>query len=144
MHDVIAADESATAPIAAHVEHPLPAPADTWRGGRVETWHSLMDDGPVAPTANDEPDPVPEPIAQHDGHAPWRSILDQLLDDTTRVSTSDAEPIEFARNGFHVEPEQDLRVPPAPSPRRGRHSRVEARSDDDPGTYGRHSMHLRD
>ncbi|TPG36136.1 MFS transporter [Mycolicibacterium hodleri] len=144
VHDVTAADDSATAPIVAHVEHPLPAPSDTWRGGRVETWHSLMDDGPVAPTAEPEPEPEPEPIAQRNGHAPWRSMLDQLLDDTPRATASDREPIGLAHNGFHVEAEQDLRVPPAPSPRRGRHSRVEDRRDEDPGTYGRHSMHVRD
>jgi hypothetical protein len=40
--DGIAADESVTVPLSVHVEHPLHAPADTWHGGPVQTWHSLM------------------------------------------------------------------------------------------------------
>ncbi len=154
--EVIAADETVTAPFAAHVEHPLHTPADTWHGGPVEAWHSLVDDEPVALAADDEPDTAPEliavvqpdrrpePIPQRNGHAPWRSIPDELLDDSTRTRTSEPEPIGFAHNGFHVEAEQAFQVPPAPSSRRGRHSRVEDHGDDDAGTYGRHSMRSRD
>ena len=110
--DVFAADESDTEPLRAHVEHPLHAPADTWHGGPVESWHSLLDDliddPPVAP------EPVPEP-------AP--------------------EPIGFAHNGFHVDHEQRFQVPPPVPDRAGRHARG---SDDDAGTYGKHSMRFRD
>jgi EmrB/QacA subfamily drug resistance transporter len=57
-----AADESETEPLRTHVEHPLPAPADTWHGGPVETWHSLLDDEPAAP------EPVSQPIGfAHNG-----------------------------------------------------------------------------
>jgi hypothetical protein len=153
-----AADESATAPLAVHVEHPLHAPAESWHGGPVESWHSLMDHEPVAFDADDEPDTVPEliaieepyrpaePIPERNGHAPWRSILDDMLDGPTRAPVAEPEPVGFAHNGFHVESEANLHVPPVPPPssRGGRHSRDESRDDDDAGTYGRHSMRFRD
>ncbi|MBJ7338036.1 MFS transporter [Mycolicibacterium sp.] len=135
--DVIAADESVTAPFAA----------------RVGTWHGVTDESPAA---DDEPDTIPEliaivdperrpePIPQRNGHAPWRSILDELLDDTTRGSGPDPDPIGFAHNGFHVPGEQVLQVPPAAPSRGGRHSRGENPPADDAGTYGRHSMRFRD
>jgi EmrB/QacA subfamily drug resistance transporter len=103
--DAIPADDSDTEVLRAHVEHPLHAPADTWHGGPVETWHSLLDDEP-APASQ----PAPEPIG-------------------------------FAHNGFHVDHEQHFQVPPPVPERAGRHSRV---SDDDAGTYGKHSMRFRD
>jgi EmrB/QacA subfamily drug resistance transporter len=128
--EVFAADEGDTEPLRAHVEHPLHAPADTWHGGPVESWHSLLDDEPAE-------DPV-EPEG-----APWRSILDDLLDEASPASKSAPEPIGFAHNGFHVDHEERFRVPPpVPEPSRGgRHARG---SDDDAGTYGRHSMRFRD
>jgi hypothetical protein len=152
--DILAPDDTVTTPFAVHVEHPLHAPAETWHGGRVETWESLMDrqseDVPAA--ADDDPitepvlvtiaDPLvaPEPIPARNGQAPWRSMLDELLD--VRVEP----PEEFAHNGFHVEP-------PTPT-RRGRHARAdsaepfvaeEASAEAvDAGTYGRHSMRFRD
>jgi hypothetical protein len=103
-HPVFAPDESDTEPLRAHVEHPLHAPADTWHGGPVETWHSLLADEPAAP------EPIPEPIG-------------------------------FAHNGFHVDHEQHFQVPPPVPDRSGRHARG---SDDDAGTYGKHSMRFRD
>ncbi|MCW2553775.1 MAG: drug resistance transporter, EmrB/QacA subfamily [Mycobacterium sp.] len=158
--DMTAADESATAPLAVHVEHPLHAPAESWHGGPVESWHSLMDHEPVAFDADDEPDTVPEliaieepyrpaePIPERNGHAPWRSILDDMLDGPTRAPVAEPEPVGFAHNGFRVESEANLNlhVPPVPPPssRGGRHSRDESRDDDDAGTYGRHSMRFRD
>ncbi len=146
-HDVIAADESATAPFAVYVEHPLHAPADTWHGGPVEEWHSLMDDEPeTVPEliAIAEPDLPQEPIPQRNGRAPWHSILDELLDEPTHARTPEPMPISLAHNGFHVESEPTFQVPSAPSPRSGRHSRDECHGDDDAGTYGRHSMRFRD
>ena len=110
--DVIAADESVTTPFAAHVEHPLHAPAETWHGGPFESWHGLLDD---------DPDTVPE-----------------------RIAFAEPTSIRFAHNGFHVEAEENLRVPPPPPTGGGRHSRDESRTDDDAGTYGRHSMRFRD
>jgi EmrB/QacA subfamily drug resistance transporter len=128
--EVFPADESDTEPMRTHVEHPLHAPADTWHGGPVETWHSLLDDesaqAPVEP-----------------GGAPWRSVLDDLLDDRTAappVSEPAPEPIGFAHNGFHVDHDRHFQVPP-PAGRAGRHARG---SDDDAGTYGKHSMRFRD
>ncbi|MCW2511932.1 MAG: drug resistance transporter, EmrB/QacA subfamily [Mycobacterium sp.] len=156
---VPAADESVTAPFATHVEHPLHAPAESWHGGPVESWHSLMSDGPPVLDADDEPDTVPElvtvvephrppePIPARNGRAPWRSILDELLDDPADAPTPEPEPIGFAHNGFHVEAESHLRVPPTPSPpspRAGKHARDDSRGDEDAGTYGRHSMRFRD
>jgi hypothetical protein len=179
--DLFAADDSVTAPFAVHVEHPLPAPADTWHGGPVETWHSLMDGEPapgrvaghaaVEDTTEDDPDTVPElivvaeplrapePMPARNGHAPWRSILDELLDEARREPAS-APATREARatpeapkatvstgprhNGFHVEHEDKLQVVSAPPVRPpsggGRHARVE----DDAGTYGRHSMPFRE
>lgn len=145
---VIAADESVTAPLAVHVEHPLPAPAETWHGGPVETWHSLMEDEYAPLRHHDAPDPTPEspaipetlgspgPLPAPDDDAPWRSILDELPDASMSAPKLGAESIEFGHNGFHVEAERHLRTPPPAHPSGGRHSRA----DDDAGTYGRHSM----
>jgi EmrB/QacA subfamily drug resistance transporter len=126
----LAADESVTEPMHAHVEHPLHAPAETWHGGPVETWHSLLDD-----------EDAESPAAQPEGAAPWRSILDDLIDDVASMPTpkSEVEPIGFAHNGFHVDHEERFQVPPPPPERGGRHSR-----GGDAGTYGRHSMPFRD
>ncbi|MCV7014661.1 MFS transporter [Mycolicibacterium madagascariense] len=156
--DILAADDTVTTPFAAPVEHPLHAPAETWHGGRVETWESLMDaHAEDLPARADDPDDDPitepvlvtiadpsapqEPIPARNGQAPWRSMLDELLD--VRV----APPEDFAHNGFHVEP-------PAPA-RRGRHARADpvdpvetvapaVAEAVDAGTYGRHSMRFRD
>jgi EmrB/QacA subfamily drug resistance transporter len=128
--EVVAADESETEPLRAHVEHPLHAPADTWHGGPVESWHSLLDD-----------EVATDPVEANGG--PWRSVLDDLIGDVPVTPKSAPEPIGFAHNGFHVDHEQRFQVPPpVPEPsRRGRHARG---SDDDAGTYGRHSMRFRD
>jgi EmrB/QacA subfamily drug resistance transporter len=128
--EVVAADESETEPLRAHVEHPLHAPADTWHGGPVESWHSLLDD-----------EVATDPLEANGG--PWRSVLDDLIGDVPVTPKSAPEPIGFAHNGFHVDHEQHFQVPPpVPEPsRRGRHARG---SDDDAGTYGRHSMRFGD
>ncbi|MDX1892662.1 DHA2 family efflux MFS transporter permease subunit [Mycolicibacterium sp. 050158] len=128
--DVVAADDvvpddSVTTPFAVRVDHPLPAPADTWHGGPVETWHSLLDDGSEAQR---EADTAAEPR---------RSLLDELL--------APAPPVN-AHNGFNgqakVEVDDGAGVPPAPQ-RAGRHSRA-ADPAEDAGTYGKHSMRFRD
>ncbi len=54
-------DDAITDRIYDHVEHPLPAPAEVWHPGPVETWSH--------PT--DEPEPEPEPA--------WRGMLDDWL-----------------------------------------------------------------
>jgi EmrB/QacA subfamily drug resistance transporter len=159
-HEVFAGDESDTEVLRVHVEHPLHAPAETWHGGPVETWHSLLDDEVSDDPVEFEPPPAPyaAPIAvpyvvadlvatadvDANGDRPWRSILDDLLADMPAPQTSAPEPIGFPRNGFHVEHEQHLQVPPpVVEPSRGRHARG-ADDDDDAGTYGRHSMRFRD
>ncbi|MET0473994.1 MAG: MFS transporter [Mycobacterium sp.] len=144
----IDADESPTERFAIHVEHPLPAPA--WHGGPVETWQSLMDDDPQFATEPEtvpqlivavaEPHP-PEPMPTRNGDAPWRSILDDLLDESAGVPAWTPEPV--AHNGFHHEAHDELRVLPPAAPRGGRHSRADDR-EGDAGTYGRHSMPFRD
>jgi EmrB/QacA subfamily drug resistance transporter len=131
--DAVAADESLTEPLYVHVEHPLHAPADTWRSGPVESWRSLLQDEP-------EPqlDAPPRLVAATNGHA-WNGF-DELPSDRPPPVL---EPIGFAHNGFHVEDEQHVEVP-SPAPQRqsaGRHSRGD---DDDAGTYGKHSMRFRD
>ncbi len=62
-----------TEPLYAHVEHPLPAPADTWQ-------HA-------------EPEPEPEPETDR----AWRSILDDLLADRP------VDQIAHPHNGFHAD-----------------------------------------
>jgi EmrB/QacA subfamily drug resistance transporter len=139
-----AADESVTEPMQVHVEHPLHAPAETWHGGPVESWHSLLDDE-VAEGPIEVASATPAPIASPAGAAPWRSILDDLIGDVAPMPTpkpmpkSEVEPIGFAHNGFHVDHKKRFQVPPPPAERGGRHSRA-----DDAGTYGRHSMPFRD
>ena len=163
--ELFAADESVTTPFAAPVEHPLPAPADTWHGGPMETWHSLMADDLAPPPPadrDDEPDTVPElivvddsgripePLPPHDGHAPWRSILDELLVDSVRPPAPSETSNMASRNGFHVENVATVEVAPVPPPAGrsgGRHSRAEDVVEDrvdDAGTYGRHSMPFRE
>ena len=44
-------DEPRTEPLAMHIEHPRPAPAENWHSSPVESWRSLLDDS--AP--DDEP-----------------------------------------------------------------------------------------
>jgi EmrB/QacA subfamily drug resistance transporter len=136
VRDSYPADDSVTAPLQVHADHPLPAPADSWHGGPPESWHSLLED---------EPEPeldVPEPLAPEpapNGSQPWRSVLDELLADPT--APPPPEPIGFAHNGFHVNGDGHSQVPPpVPDPAPGRHSR----DDGDAGTYGRHSMRFRD
>jgi EmrB/QacA subfamily drug resistance transporter len=153
--EVIAADESVTEPLAVHVEHPMHAPAETWHGGPVDTWHSLMEDDPVQPQVDTEPDTEPElivvaeplrapqPVPARNEDAPWRSMIDDLLEDSARVPTWAPEPIGFNHNGFHHDAEDKFQVLPPAAPPGGRHSRTE---DDggDAGTYGRHSMPFHD
>lgn len=149
--DLFAADESATTPFAVGVEHPLPAPAESWHGGPVETWHSLMEDGhePAGDVTSDDPDTVPElivvdeplrpsePVPARNGHAPWRSLFSEPLDEPP----ANPAPVALSRNGFHIQSDE---VPtPAPRVRGGRHARVEDR-EGDAGTYGKHSMPFRD
>ena len=153
--DATPADDSVTSPFAVPVEHPLPAPADAWRAGPADTWHSLMDEQPARPDDVDhldafdhDPDTVPEligvsepyrtpePIPARNGHAPWRNLLDDPLDESTPVP--EPEPIGLIHNGFHVADEW------WPPPSSGRHSRREEPQGDDAGTYGKHSMRFRD
>lgn len=124
------ADDTDTEVLRVHVEHPLHAPADTWHGGPVESWHSLLGD-----------EPGNAPVERED--APWRSMLDDLLDEPPPrpAAQPDPEPIGFAHNGFRVDHEQHFQVPPPVTDHVGRHSRG---SDDDAGTYGKHSMRFRD
>jgi EmrB/QacA subfamily drug resistance transporter len=148
------ADDSVTEPLGIHVDHPLPAPADTWHGGPVETWQHLTDDEDPGAPVPDAPAPVADvlaPVAQtthtaHNGREPWRSILDDLLGDAAPTDSAPPHAIGLPHNGFHVEHEERSQVPLPPPPEPpsrggGRHSRTE---DDDAGTYGRHSMRFRD
>ena len=123
--EVFSGDESDTEVLRVHVEHPLHAPAESWHGGPVETWHSLLDDELSDDPVEVEPPPAPyavpivaaEPVAAADVHSngdrPWRSILDDLLGDMPAPPTWAPEPIGFAHNGFHVDHEQHFQVPPS-------------------------------
>jgi EmrB/QacA subfamily drug resistance transporter len=135
-----APDDSDTDVLIVHVEHPLHAPSDTSRGGPVATWQHLDAFDEDLPALVDEDRP--------NGHAPWRSVLDDLLVDSVAGDSEPARPIGFMRNGFRVEHETGLQVPPPPPPRSGggRHSRNDDddADDDDAGTHGRHSRRFRD
>jgi hypothetical protein len=142
--DAIPADDSLTEPMHVHVEHPLHAPAETWHSGPVESWHSLLEDDPEPQLDTVAPPPV---AAETNGRDPWHRSLDELLADPPPMPADPPpEPIGFAHNGFHVDADEHLQVPPpAPPPPApssgGRHSRS---SDEDAGTYGKHSMRFRD
>ncbi len=100
-----------------HVEHPLPAPAEVWHPGPVETWVHPIEE-PAEP-AGPETEPEPEPA--------WRGMLDDWL-------TPPEHPI---RSGFHraaqgwlqpTEPPASVTEDELPAgrhahPTRGRHSR---------------------
>src|SRR4051812_33859764 len=161
---IVQTDDCVTEPMRSRAGHLLHAPAETWHGDPVESWHSLLEDEPEEPAS--EP-PAPEPPREE-----WRSILDELLSDIPPVKprVEKAEPIGFAHNGFHVDEEE--RFQPLPPPARketrrsrhersarhyrpenepekrpfwfeanGRHSRYDP---DDASRYGRHSMPGRD
>jgi EmrB/QacA subfamily drug resistance transporter len=157
-------DDSVTEPMRSRAGHLLHAPAETWHGDPVESWHSLLEDEPEEPAS--EP-PAPEPPREE-----WHSILDELLSDIPSVKprVEKAEPIGFAHNGFHVDEEERFQPLPPPAPKEtkrsrhersarhyrpenepekrpfwfeanGRHSRYDP---DDASRYGRHSMPGRD
>jgi EmrB/QacA subfamily drug resistance transporter len=157
-------DDSVTEPMRSRAGHLLHAPAETWHGDPVESWHSLLEDESEEPAS--EP-PAPEPPREE-----WRSILDELLSDIPPVKprVEKAEPIGFAHNGFHVDEEERFQPLPPPAPKETRRSRHErsarhyrhenepekrpfwfeangrhSRDDpDDASRYGRHSMPGRD
>jgi EmrB/QacA subfamily drug resistance transporter len=165
---VVPPDDSATEPMRSRADHLLPAPADTWHGDPVESWHSLLED---EPQPQDPEPPAPEPAREPGrwGYLPPEGqgdILDELLIDLPVKPK--VEPIGFAHNGFHVDEEQRFQpLPPQGEPRpsrherrarhylpegqpekrpfwfesNGRHSRDET---DDASSYGRHSMPGRD
>ncbi|WP_102143741.1 MFS transporter [Mycobacterium hubeiense] len=135
----LADDDSDTEPLTSRrPEHVLPAPADTWHSGPVESWHSLLQE-------RSSPEPAPPAEAPQSDTDRWRNIFNQILADEPPAPA--AEPIGLAHNGLHVEHEerfQTLRPPPGPKPpprykTNGRHSR----SDPD-DSYGRHSRPRRD
>jgi EmrB/QacA subfamily drug resistance transporter len=160
---VVQADDSVTEPMRSRAEHLLHAPAETWHGDPVESWHSLLEDEAEMPA----PEPPREPP-----HDPWRSILDEVLGDSPpgNPQVERAEPIGFAHNGFHVDEEQRFQPLPPPAPegarpsrheRSARHYRSEGQQEkrsfwfdsngrhsrddpDDASSYGRHSMPGRD
>jgi EmrB/QacA subfamily drug resistance transporter len=105
-----------TEPLPIHVEHPRPAPAETWHGAPVESWHSLLDEV--------EPAPEAEPIGYaHNGFH---------VDEEQRLAPiEDSLPPERRQRhtGHEARPDQ-------PKPR-NRHHRADP---DDTAGYGRHSL----
>jgi len=151
-----------TEPMQLRAGHLLHAPAETWHGDQLESWHSLLEDE----QEESAPEPsAPEPEPPREG---WRSILDEPRSDIPPVKPR-AEPIGFAHSGFHVDEEKRFQpLPPRapeearPSPdersaryylserepekrfwfeSNGRHSRDDP---DDASSYGRHSLPGRD
>lgn len=73
-----------------HVEHPLPAPADTWQPGPVETWLRVTDDAePLAALTSESP----ERSHARSGHG--------ILDDLHVVASE--EQTGQDHNGFHAD-----------------------------------------
>jgi EmrB/QacA subfamily drug resistance transporter len=170
---VVQSDDSVTEPMRSRADHLLHAPAETWHGDPVESWHSLLEDEqeepaaePPAPEPTAPEPPAPEPESPREA---WRSTLDELLSDLPPVKPK-VEPIGFAHNGFHVDEEERFQPLPPPAreeTRRSRHERSarhyrpenepekrpfwfesngrHSRDDsDDASRYGRHSMPGRD
>jgi hypothetical protein len=109
-------DESDTEPMQSRPEHLLHAPAETWRTGPVEAWHSLIEPEQPAPEPEQwdpEPEPPPAPRVEP-SHESWRGILDELLGDVPLKP--EVEPIGFAHNGFHVDDEQRFQPLRRPDP----------------------------
>jgi EmrB/QacA subfamily drug resistance transporter len=163
-----------TEPLAAAVEHPLPAPAEVWHSAPVDSWHSLIDDVPATEPVSPA---VPEPAAAQSVPAvaaapeatpvrpaepepdPWGTILDSLMDLPTNPAVDSTG---FAHNGFHVDEENRIQllpqvdpppVEPPPPPRDpfgadrpARHYRVEPPDVDVASGIGngRHSRAVRD
>jgi hypothetical protein len=170
---VVQPDDSVTEPMRSRADHLLPAPADTWHGDPVESWHSLLEDEPQPqePEPPTSEPPAPEPAREPGrwGYLPPEGqgdILDELPIDLPVKPK--VEPIGFAHNGFHVDEEQRFQpLPPQEEPRPSRHERrarhylpegqPEKRpfwfeshgrhsrdETDDASSYGRHSMPGRD
>jgi EmrB/QacA subfamily drug resistance transporter len=119
-------EESDTGPIAGRVEHPLPAPADTWHSDPVESWHSLLDD----------PEPPDEPIgfAHNGSHADTHQRFRPVTEFSGRAAGS--------RDERHAPPERQLNGFTRPHPTEGerrRGHRYRPDPDDDPTGHGRHS-----
>jgi hypothetical protein len=119
-------EESDTGPIAGRVEHPLPAPADTWHSDPVESWHSLLDD----------PEPPDEPIgfAHNGSHADTHQRFRPVTEFSGRAGGS--------RDERHAPPERQLNGFTRPHPTEGerrRGHRYRPDPDDDPTGHGRHS-----
>jgi MFS family permease len=120
--------ESDTGPIAGRVEHPLPAPAETWHSDPVESWHSLLD----------EPDPPAQPIgfahngSHADAHQRFRPVTEFSGRGAGSRDDRDAPPpSKRHHNGFARPPFTEGEA------RRGHRYRPDP--DDDPTGHGRHS-----
>ncbi|MGK2866983.1 MAG: MFS transporter [Mycobacterium sp.] len=124
IHEPIDVPEPDTDRLYARVEHPLPAPADTWHAGPVKTWQHVTDDVPPI----EEPAPDPDPPA-----AVWR------IDDLVIAPADDA--IEPARNGFHTDQQSWFQPLPA-AVEHSDDANDDSRSDDartDMQPLGRHA-----
>ena len=156
-----APDESVTDPLAAHVEHPLPAPAETWHGGAVETWQSLMTTSRWR-SAADRRRPI-STTTRHGARAdrgrraqvppsrfPRATDTPRGAACSTNCSTA---PVAAARSkasrttAFTSTATSAPAAPPQPPPP-ARGTPGDAGDGDGPtatrGTYGRHSMRFRD
>jgi EmrB/QacA subfamily drug resistance transporter len=106
------AQDDETEPLPVHVEHPRPAPAETWHSAPVESWRSLLDD----------PAPEVEPIGfAHNGFH---------IDDEQRfrpIEEFSPPPPKPSRHERHEDRSESLRP-------RNRHYRVDP---DDTADYGR-------
>lgn len=122
--DVVAADESATAP--------LPAPAHEGRVAAGIEMDAESDAGMEEVTdVHPAVDPVALPEPDQEPDRRWRSILDDLLAVDGAPPDSGRHSNGHARNGFHVDGESGLHSLP---PSGGRHGR-----GDGEGGPGRHA-----
>ena len=160
------ADDTATDRFVAHVEHPLPAPADEWRGGPVDSWEHLFEsdadamtpdamtpDAPAPPEPAPSPSPDPAPVAVEEVTDVHPVVVDPIRQNGVEL---DGLPRNGAPHDDGDRPWRsmlDALLDPPPSeavshngfhvdeaPSGGRHSRGEG----DAGTYGKHSMPFRE
>ncbi|BBY31222.1 MFS transporter [Mycolicibacterium sediminis] len=167
------ADDTSTDRFVAHVDHPLPAPADEWRGGPVDSWEHLLEDEPSLVVGAGADAEVVDAVVDF-------AVADAATDVHPVVEPVAVEPIEpiavepvaltpVRQNGSVLDglpndgpPPADDRpwrsmldllldkeTPPAPS-HNGFHVDDQpsggrhSRGDGDAGTYGKHSMPFRE
>jgi EmrB/QacA subfamily drug resistance transporter len=122
------ADERDTEPVQDRVQHPHPAPADTWQSDPVDSWDSLLDD----------PVPQGEPIgfAHNGSHVDDERRFRPIAGVAPRPFGSAGRNRLAPPSGRHLNGSSHHRFTEGEASR-SQHYRPDP--DDDPSSYGRHS-----